>query len=329
MFFKYSKNFVLLIILGAIVILFSVVMPDKFLTFTNFRSIFTQMPELGLLTLGIAFSLMSGGIDLSMISISVLSGTITAKILVSLASAETAISGGLLAGGIALAIAVAIIVALACGVLNGWLISYIGIPAILATIGTWGLYAGISMILTKGANITGFPEPFLFIGNGLLFGFLPTNMLIFIVVTIVAGVLLTRLPYGLSLRLIGSNYAAARFSGININTVLIKTYVLTSFLAGITGIILISRINTIRANFGYEYLFPAVLCAVLSGVNPLGGFGSVWGVVIAVTILQVTKSSFHILAINPWLINVLWGSLLIIVAIINYYITQRQKVITI
>ena len=157
---KYSKTIVLFTIMVGIIIIMLIFIPDKFLTVINFQSMSSQIPEFGLLALAMMIAMMTGGIDLSVVSITNLTGVIAAVILTKLVSPQ--MGEGLITLIIILAILVAIISSLVCGLLNGVLIAYVGVPPILATLGTMGLFLGIAIVITKGHGITGFPDKFSF-----------------------------------------------------------------------------------------------------------------------------------------------------------------------
>jgi len=317
---KRSNNITLLIILVAIMGIMAIFLPDKFLTGINFRSMIRQFPEYGLLAFAILLAMITGGIDLSVVSITSLTGVVAAKIL-----AAHAVIGELWGVGpwtvIFLAILSALAVAVLCGILNGILITLAGVPAIIATLGTNGLFLGIAIILTEGHGITGFPTEFLFFGNGRVLG-LPTQFVIFILVALLLGLILTRTAQGFRMYMLGSNPLVAKFSGVNNTMVLIKTHVLTALLAGIASIIMISSVNSMRPGYGQAYLLLAVLIAILGGTNPAGGFGTVLGVTLAIFALQAMQSGLNILSFTPFFKKFIWGLMLLLVMVIHFY---RQR----
>ena len=199
---------------------------------------------------------------------------------------------------IVLGILIALGVSGLCGLLNGVIIAYARVPAIIATLGTQGLFLGISIIITKGHGIGGFPPAFLFIGNGSLLG-IPTQFLIFILVALLAGLVLTRTPQGFSMLMYGSSPQVARFSGINNEMVLIKTYVLTGLLSGVASLIIISGVNSIRPGS-----VPTICCSPFSSpsseapTRPAGSHGP-WPS-LAIVIMQALQSGLNILSFSPF-----------------------------
>lgn len=319
---KYSKTIVLFTIMVGIIIIMSIFIPDKFLTVINFQSMASQIPEFGLLALAMMIAMMTGGIDLSVVSITNLTGVIAAVILTKLASPQ--MGEGLITLIIILAILAAIISSLVCGLLNGVLITYVGVPPILATLGTMGLFLGIAIVVTEGHGITGFPDKFLFIGSGTIW-IIPVPLIIFIACALIVALVLNKTSLGLSIQMLGSNPVASWFAGINNNSILIKTYMITGLLAGISSVIMISRVNSMRPGYGYAYLLTAVLVIVLGGVNPSGGFGTVTGIIIGVIILQLLQSGFNILAFSPFFKKFIWGVMLLLVMVVNFIISKYQQ----
>lgn len=312
----------LLIMMVLVIAVISILLPDKFLTLINFQSITSVIPELGLLAIAMTLSIITGGIDLSLVSITNLCGVIMALILTKLgmAGGEGAASTGLI---IIFAIVVGLLLSIVCGLLNGFLISFFGVPPILATLGTQGLFIGAAVVITKGHGIFGFPEPFLFIGNGRL-GIFPMPLIIFIVCVAGVALFLSKTRLGMSMYMLGSNPIASRFSGIQNEKIIIRTYMITGLLAGIASIIMISRVNSMRPGYGYAYLLQAVLIAMLAGVDPSGGHGRIVGVIMAIITLQTLQSGFNILALSPFFRKFIWGLMLLLAMVINYLVAENR-----
>ncbi len=301
----------------------SIFLPEKFLTVINFQSMASQFPEYGLLAMAIMLTMITGGIDLSVVSIANLSGVVGAMVLASHVKAQVlGISPGTI---IFLAIIATLAVSFICGLVNGLVITAVGVPAIIATLGTNGLFIGTAIILTEGHGIRGFPEEFLFIGSGTILG-IPMPLIIFVVVALIVSLMLKKSAQGFKMYMLGSSPVVTRFSGINNNAVLVKTYLFSALLAGMAAIIIISRVNSMRPGYGYAYLLLAVLLAILGGTNPEGGRGGVLGLCMAIVILQVLQSGLNILGFNPFLKKFIWGLILILFMVVNYYQTNGWPV---
>ena len=320
---KLSNNLTLFAILIVVTIIMSVFMPGQFMTLRNFTSMGLQFPEYGLLALANMLAMITGGIDLSVVSIASLSGVISASFLSQYQTLAMA-PGSVILIGIVIALAVSMV----CGLINGVIIAFARVPAIIATLGTQGLFLGIAIIITKGHGIGGFPPAFLFIGNGSILG-MPTQFVIYIVVALLVGLVLTRTPQGFSMLMYGSSPQVSRFSGVNNEMVLIRTYVLTGLLAGVSSLVIISGVNSIRPGYGADYLLLSVLIAVLGGTDVVGGFGTVLGVTLAIFIMQILQSGLNILSFSPFMKKFIWGLLLLLVMVIHYYrriYAQRRAV---
>ncbi len=320
---KLSTNLTLLAILIVITAVISLLLPGHFLTARNFSSMGRQFPEYGLLSLANMLAMITGGIDLSVTSVMSLSGVASALILSQYLSIP--LPAGVV---ILLGILAALAVSAACGLLNGALIAYVRVPAIIATLGTQGLFLGIAIGVTKGHGIGGFPDAFLFIGNGDIGG-IPTQFIIFIVVALLVGLLLTRTRQGFYMLMYGSNPLVSRFSGVNNEAVLMRTYMVAGLLAGAASIIVISGVNSIRPGYGSEYLLISVLIAILGGTDPVGGFGTALGLTLGIFILQVLQSGLNFLDFSPFFKKFMWGLLLLAVMVFHHFrrlYSQRRAI---
>jgi len=284
---------------------------NKFLQLGTFESLAYQLPEMGLLTLAMMVTMISGGINLSCIASANLSGILMAMMMTRLIPA-----GGDNVPLILVIMAAGVLVSIAVGVLNGIVIANFRVPAMLATLGTQMLMNGICLILTKGEIISGYPPSFLFIGNGTL-GPIPMPLAVFIICGAIMAVSLKLLPLGSQIYMYGSNPVATEFSGVNVKKMLLKTYAFSGFFVGIAAILLTSRFNSAAAGYAESYLLQAVLIAVLGGVNPNGGAGRVTGVALSLIILQVVASGLNLLRISSYLNMALWGLILLLAVAIR------------
>ncbi|MDD2334417.1 MAG: ABC transporter permease [Mesotoga sp.] len=305
---KHSEILSLGAILAILVLLFSLALPGKFLRPSNLQSMAFQLPELGVLAFAMMITMLTGGINLSIISSANLSGIIMAMILTGdLASGA---GGAGLGWTIFLAVIAGLSISLIVGLVNGMIIAYIGVSPILATLGTMTLLEGISLVITRGYVISGLPRNLLVIGNGTFLG-VPVPMFILIAVAVAVAIILNKTRLGLSTYMIGSNIKATSFSGINTNKVTILVYMISGLLAGLASLIMIARFNSAKAGYGSSYLLVTVLVSVLGGINPNGGFGKVSGVFLGLVLLQVISSGLNLLGISQFLTLALWGALLL------------------
>ena len=306
----------LLIILVILVIGFEVITPgQRFLKTSTLQSMAFQVPELGILAIAMMITMLSGGINLSIIATTNMTALITAYILTGFIHEGTGVAGAALI--MIAAIAAGLLMALLVGVLNGLIIAYIGVSPILTTLGTMTLVEGLNVAFTRGDVISGFPEPILFLGNGVILG-VPMPILIFAACALIVALFLNRTPFGVSIYMLGSNEKATLFSGIQTPKVLVKIYALSGLLCGVSAIIMIARFNSANAGYASSYLLVTILAAVLGGVNPDGGFGKVFGLVLSLIVLQVISSGLNLLGFSAHLTIALWGGILIVVISLHH-----------
>lgn len=311
----------LILISLAIFVLMTILNPGRFATMRNFRSMSYSFPELGLLALGLTLCMITGGIDLSVVGTANLTAILAAKVMAEALPVDAAV--GTVWLYMALAIVLSLAVGVVAGLINGYLIATFKIHPVLVTLGTWQVFSGIAIVITQGRAVPGFPQQFLFLGNGTLLGF-PMPLYVFIAFAIVVAILLTKTQFGVSVYLIGTNITAARFAGVKVPSVLMRTYMSSAVLASAAGLIMIARTNQARADYGESYILQAVLVNLLAGVNWAGGFGRVIGVAIAVVTLQFLSSGFNMLRFNNFARDFTWGVFLIAVMVFNYLMNERK-----
>jgi ribose/xylose/arabinose/galactoside ABC-type transport system permease subunit len=305
------ENTSLLILIVLLLVMMAILNPGRFYRVGNLRSMASQMPELGFLSLGMMIVMITGGINLSVIATANMAGIATAMIMAAGGGPEAT------SGTVLVAIVVGLAVAAIVGLANGSLVAYVGVSPILATLGMMTLLNGVMTVLTRGYVISGFPPLFQFIGNGRIAG-VPFPLILLILVFIAFSIVMKRTPYGLELYLQGSNETAAAFSGIRTRRVLLKTYVLSALLSGIAGMVMISRFNSAKFDYGESYLLITVLAAVLGGTDVYGGFGKTSGLFLSLVILQIVSSGLNLLQVNAFLTRAIWGGILVTVMIVNF-----------
>jgi len=289
---------------------FGLMLGDRLFTGASLRSMAFQLPELGILSLAMMVPLLSGGLDLSIISTANLVALTVAFVFKSVVPADP--GAAWVAWQIA-AILAGLGLAVVIGAVNGLLIAYLEVSPILTTLGTMTLIKGISIGLTHGEVLSSFPAPIVYIGNGSI-ARVPVVVLIFVAVAAVMALMLNRTPFGQTLHMLGSNEVATRYSGVDTRRMLVRVYVLSSLLAAIAGIVMMARFNSANAAYGESYLLVTILAAVLGGVSPSGGFGKVPGLVLALVILQLISTAFNLLNFSQFLTLGIWGGTLIAVA---------------
>ncbi len=314
----------LFVISALIFVAFSLVLGDQFFSVRNMQSMAVQFPEFGILAIAIAVTMISGGIDLSVVGIANLSGILAALTMQRFAPDGSSPILLMLA-----AIGVALVVGSMCGLFNGFLVARIGIPPILATLGTGSLYTGFGYVITGGYAVR--TAQLAVVGSGSVLG-IPYPVIIFGLAAALMALVLNRTTYGFNVYMLGTNTTAARFSGIRNMVVLIRTYWLAGLLGAVAGIVFVARANSAKPDYGESFVLLSVLISILGGVSYTGGFGTIGGLVLAVLSLQFLSTGLNMLMLQLsgssaaiFFRQFAWGALLLGVMVLNYYSQQRQN----
>ncbi len=291
----------------------SLAVPGLFLSRGNLLSMAVQFPGYGLLALAMAAPMITGGIDLSIISLSNLSAILAALTMRSFAGSGTSVSSVTV---VILSVALALAVGAAGGLLNGLIISSIGVTPILATLATGLVFSGVAVVLTGGTAIFGLPAAFSWIGNGGIAG-LPVPVVVFALAAALLAAILSRTAFGAKAYLLGANAVASAYAGIDTRTVLLKTYATSGICAATAGLIIAARANSAKADYGSAYLLLSILICVLAGISPFGGSGRVAGIVLAVLALQFLSSGLNLMGVNTFATELVWGAVLLLAMVLN------------
>ncbi len=300
-------------ILGVTVLIFAifaVLAPGSFPTFANMSSIGFQVPETALLGLGVMLSMVLGGIDLSVVAVADLSGVAMVQYFTYVGATQPGHGGPLV---IATGIGIALLVGAVCGAINGLIIGRLGVLAILATLATMEVFGGLAIAWTGGNTLPDVPTPILDIANLSPAG-IPFPAIILLVCALFTALLLNGSRFGIRATLVGANPRAANLSGIRDKGVQLGIYTASGLLASVAGIIFVARTAGATPNYGEgSYVLLAVVIAVLAGVDPLGGFGTVLGVLLAGFALDMIRAGFVALELNQFLYEAAQGGILIFV----------------
>lgn len=300
-----GRMLVLLVLAFAI---FTALKPAVFPSGTNLQNLALASPEVGVIAIAMTLAMLTGGIDLSLVSVANLTA-------ITISTAYTAL-GAQGESALPLLVLLGLVVGAAGGAVNGFLVSKVGITPILATLGTMQIYNGLAVAWTGGKTLYGSPSGLTALGAATVSG-VPVLFLAFLAMAVIMGVLLTRTPLGLRIQLLGSNPVAAKYSGIRPSRVLMSTYLITGTLGGIAGLLFIARNPTASADYGASYVLLVIVIAVLGGTNPNGGFATVWGVVLATLTLQVVASGFTAIRLSSYAYAIAQGVILIAVMVVG------------
>jgi len=220
------------------------------------------------------------------------------------------------------AIFAALLIGAILGLMNGLLITYVGLPPFLATYGTLWVLFGFSYLILQGAVIYGFPAGFRVIGNGSLLG-IPMPIIVMAVVFICGYFVLNHTTLGRRFFATGANIETAKMSGIRVDRIIIAAYVISGFLAALAGLVLIAYTNGSEARIGDSYLLPVLAVVVMGGTSLSGGQGNLLGTLVAALIMAVIHNGMNILAVPAIWQSLVVGLLIIGTVLADQWLRQR------
>lgn len=273
---KYTVMFVLL----GLMALFSLASP-YFLTVRNLTNIVTQNTYFIIVAVGLSFVMIGGGIDLSVGYQMSLVGVITAMAMVAYHLP------------VWLAVLIGLVLGTTLGLLNGLIVTSIRIFPLIATLATSTVFQGISYIVSRANTFRAYPEPFLLLTRGKVFG-VPIDILLTLAIVLLVNTVYSETVFGYRLITLGGNEEAARLSGINTRRMKIAMYVLCGFFTAIGTMVMISKANTTNASFGPGTEFIALTAAIVGGISFTGGEGNIPSLVAAVFVLAVLGNGMQL-----------------------------------
>ncbi|MGD0862338.1 MAG: ABC transporter permease [Candidatus Limnocylindrales bacterium] len=299
-----------------LVVVFSLLAPGAFFTPFNLKSIAVASAPTAVMAVGMTYVMITGGIDLSVGSVLVLSGVCGAETM-------QAVGGGADAGWVAIGIGLAVGMATGalCGLINGLLVSKAHIPALIVTLGSLGAALGVAQLLTGGIDVRDIPTRLnLDIGVGALFG-IPWVVVIAVSVALIGGLVLACTRFGRYTYAIGSNPEGARRAGLNVDGHLVKVYVICGFLAGLAGVMSVAQYDTTSIG-GHTLDNLAVITAVvLGGTSLFGGIGTVFGSIVGTLVSTTLQSGLVIVGVESY-----WTQITIsIVLVIAVWADQARR----
>lgn len=256
--------------------------------------------EKGLIAFAMALLIISGEIDLSVAAIIALASTMMGMAVQ--AGADTPVL-----------VLIGIVVGLGCGAFNGLLVTRLGLPSIVVTIGTMSLFRGIAFIILGDQAYKGYPESFALFGQGYVWWVVSFELVLFLIAAVVYWFLLHRTSFGRRVFAIGNNPVAAQFSGVRVGRIKFILFCLTGLMAGIASVLITSRLGSTRPSIAQGYELEVITMVVLGGVSILGGSGSILGVVLAAFIMGLVTFGLGLLNVPGIVMSIFIGLLLIIV----------------
>jgi len=302
---------ILLSIFIAIIIVNSNLSP-YFLDYNNLMNTTFNFIEKAIIALPMMLVIIGGDIDISVASIIALS-----SVFMGMASRAGVGTFGL--------ITVGLFTGLVAGFLNGFIITKFGIPAIAVTLGSMSLFRGIAYVILGDKAFTKYPKSFAYFGQGYIGNtMIPFELVLFIVLAIIFGIVLHKTTLGRKVFVIGNNSTTANFSGVAVNKIRLIIFTVIGFCSGLSSILLTSRIGSTRPNIADGWELEIITTVVLGGVVITGGQGNIFGVIISVFIIGFLKFGMGLINIPGKVMTIIIG-LLLILAIMLPELLKRIK----
>ncbi len=310
----------ILIWIAAIGLFLSLASP-QFFAKANFVNILSQSAVIGILSVGMTLVIISGndGIDLSVGSIVGISSVTMALVLFpDDAAGIVGAADLLLAAGIALAVGAL------CGVINGIMIAYVGLPPFIATLAMMTAARGVAAFVSSGRPTYGLPPAIVFLGQGRLFG-IPFPVVIMVMLALAVFVVLRVTTFGMRIYAIGGNIRTAFLSGIQVKKIQLAIYTLNGLIAGIAAIVLSGRVNQAHPEAGMTYEMYTIGAVVIGGTSLMGGKGGVIGSVFGAILMAEVQNGINLLDIPVAFMRPILGILIITAVVIDQWQKRRNS----
>lgn len=286
-----------IILLGSLA--FGRLLSPVFVNPDNLGNVLLDITEISLMALPMTFIIVMGEIDLSVASV---------------LGASSALMGVLWHMGLPMPVAMALVVVGggAAGLLNGWLVVRLGLPSLAVTIGTLALFRGLAYVLLGDQAVADFPASYTAFGMDTLGGsFIPLPFTIVAVGAVLFATVLHATPFGRSLYAIGANASAARFSGIDVQKIKLRMFVLSGVVSAIAGIIFTLRFTSARGDNGEGFELAVIAAVLFGGVSIFGGRGSLYGVLLSLLIVGVLRNALTLVDVSSETLTIVTGLLLL------------------
>ena len=289
---EFARKYGILFVLVAMWLILLAVSPT-FRTTTNVVNILRQVSVNGILALAMTFVIMTGGIDLTVGSLVSVVGVVTGSLLV--ANPQN-VAGAIVAG---------IVICMLFGAMNGFFVAYMGVAPFVATLAGQTIARGFAYVYSDGKPYTLASDGFRFIGKG------AAPIIIFITLLVLCHIILSKMKFGRYIYAVGGNVKAAEASGVKVKGVLLKTYILSAFLAGVAGIVLASRTNSGQPAVGVGYETDAIAAAVIGGTSMTGGIGTIPGTLVGILIIGTLNNGMNLLDVSSYWQQIVKGIIIL------------------
>lgn len=307
---KYSTASILLLL----VIVFSILQPQAFMSTNNFMKIIEQSSINILIGCGEFFAILLAGIDLSVGSVMALTGVCTAKLMASGINPWIAVLIGTIGVGALI------------GCINGLLVNKTGLHPFIITIGTLSIVRGLTMIVANSRTVSGIPPEFTRLIGGKLFDFLPMPVVISLTTAAILFFITMKTQFGRNLYAIGGNPQSAWYAGINVKRHVLLAFIISGICAGLAGLVNVARLGAAEPNAGTGYETFAIAAAVIGGTSFFGGIGFIPKVVIGGLIIGVINNGLNMAGVSSFYQQIAMGALIIVAVTLDRYFGASSKV---
>ena len=300
------SNFSMPILLGLLILVFSI-LSDRFFTPLNLTNILVQNVHIAICATGVFMIMVSGGCDLSIGYLMSVAAVLVAKLL----------SNGSVGVVPAILLGIAICVALGC--FNGVMSIALNSQPMIVTLGTMAIFQGISFLISGSKTYHNLPRSFMYLGQGKIFGKIPLNAVIALVIIVIVGIILNRTHIGRKIYAVGDNPEAAKLAGLNVAKIKILVFTCAGILVGISAILLAARSGSADSSTGTGIEFTGIIACVLSGVALKGGEGTLWKAIVAVFVLGVLSNGMQLINLGTYPQYIAKG----IIMLVSLYLSNK------
>jgi ribose transport system permease protein len=300
---------IVFVVVGLIIVL--TLLTDKFFSLSNLMNVLRQISMIAIIAVGAFYTMVGGGIDISLGSIVGFTGIMFAM----------AVTNWMIPWPIALIIT--LLIGCACGLINGLVVSRVGVPPFIVTLGMMEIARGVTYVITNAYPITLTDEAVKMIGRGYILTYIPVPVVIMLLVYIIAHFISQRTKFGRFVYAIGGNQEAAYLSGIKVKRVMTLTFVISSGLAALSGIILASRLASGQPNGAIGWEFEAITGAVIGGVSINGGKGKIFGVLFGAIVIGLLTNGMTLMDVSSFWQKIIKG--LVLVAAVSFDVLKTRR----
>jgi ribose transport system permease protein len=301
-----------MVLVMVLVIFYFLYMSKRFGTVGNLQTIAIAAAPFALIALGQTLVILTGGIDLSVGSV-IAASSMTAALVVKDHPER-----------MWLAVLSAVLVGLLAGAISGFAVAWLSVPPFVATLGMMTIASGMAYVLGNGAPINGLPASYSQIANTKIFG-VDLPVVVMILGFLVMIIVMARTTFGLRVYSVGGNQLASRIAGLNVKRTLFSVYVISAVLAGLSGVILSSRVISAFPSLGQGYELDAIAAVVIGGASLMGGRGTVWGTILGLFLIQTLNNGLDLLIVPSYWQKVIKGVLIIAAVALDVWAVRRRS----